>query len=316
MIHLHPPAPRQSSAPRRHVGLSYRVSVGPLSLHDPPRLGNPYWLCCGLLWPPSSSSPFIHGQSTLVGWASIPLILHNLYYGPDFPNHCPASGQVGLIKLNPRLSIRLHGLWGGSAAARQPCSCLMQTYVLTLHQGPAAGSSSGGGASGSGSGGGARAGARFALDIPLPGLLAAAAAASPGPGPAVTDLQLSVAQPGPEAAAGAAAGLANQPPAAPGTAATELLLDVGDFPLLERLSLSGCRVGPVQEPRVGASGSERTSEYGDRGIPAGALEGVRLGRFQALTRGPCSPPTLQHSHLWTGCGVVGAHCAARAHSAL
>jgi hypothetical protein len=101
----------------------------------------------------------------------LPLILHNPYPGPDFPNHCPA-GQVGSINLK---SGWLRGLWGGSAAAPQPCSCLMQTYVPTTQQGPVAGSSSSGGASGSDGG------ARFALDIQLPGLLAAAAAAAPGP---------------------------------------------------------------------------------------------------------------------------------------
>jgi hypothetical protein len=85
----------------------------------------------------------------------------------------------------------------------------------------------------------------------------------------VTELELSVTRPEPEGAAGAAAGLANQPPAAPGTAAAELLLDVGDFPLLERLLLNGCRVGPVQEPRVGASrtGGGEPASLGIAGNP-------------------------------------------------
>ncbi len=91
---------------------------------------------------------------------------------------------------------------------------------------------------------------------PAAALMAAAAAASPGPGPAVTGMMISVCSldsAGTGAAGAAGAASLPWPAVREGAAATELQLDLGGFPQLERLSFDswGPFIAPAHTPEVG-----------------------------------------------------------------
>ncbi len=150
---------------------------------------------------------------------------------------------------------RVSGLRGGSAATGR-ASCFVHAVVTPqLLCVAAAGPSS------STSSGSAGRVACYALGDQLPepaaALMAAAAAASPGPGPAVAGMMIRVCSPSPTGMAAGAAGAASLPwPAVrEGAAATELQLDLGAFPQLERLSLEsdsrGPFIAPAHTPEVG-----------------------------------------------------------------